>query len=234
MIDEEKINILELVDGAKIATGTVIIIDVFRAFSLEPYLYNMGATLIRPVESVEDAFQLKKMIPNAVLIGERKGVKCEGFDYGNSPSSIKASDINGRVIIHTTSQGTKGLANVNNPQRLLTGSFVNAKAISKYILALNPSQVSLVCMGNSQKKVAEEDLLCALYIKSMLTGHPMPNLSNQLTSLRYSAGKKFFLPSCQVNYPEQDFWLCIKNNIFNFVISVEKDDLGLCAKRLDI
>lgn len=156
MIDEEKINILELVDGAKIATGTVIIIDVFRAFSLEPYLYNMGATLIRPVESVEDAFQLKKLIPNAVLIGERKGVKCEGFDYGNSPSSIKASDINGRVIIHTTSQGTKGLANVNNPQRLLTGSFVNAKAISKYILALNPSQVSLVCMGNSQKKLLKK------------------------------------------------------------------------------
>lgn len=61
MIDEEKINILELVDGAKIATGTVIIIDVFRAFSLEPYLYNMGATLIRPVESVEDGFSTKKI-----------------------------------------------------------------------------------------------------------------------------------------------------------------------------
>ena len=34
-----KIKILHLIDGAKQAEGLTVIIDVFRAFSLECYLY---------------------------------------------------------------------------------------------------------------------------------------------------------------------------------------------------
>ena len=50
-----KVNILRLIDGAKQAEGLTVIIDVFRAFSLENYLYDMGAELIRPIGSVEEA-----------------------------------------------------------------------------------------------------------------------------------------------------------------------------------
>ena len=35
-----KINILHLIEGAKKAEGLTVIIDVFRAFSLECYLYD--------------------------------------------------------------------------------------------------------------------------------------------------------------------------------------------------
>ncbi len=35
-----EINILQLAQGAKHATGITIIIDVFRAFSLEAYLFH--------------------------------------------------------------------------------------------------------------------------------------------------------------------------------------------------
>ncbi len=35
------INILHLIEGAKQAKGLMVIIDVFRAFSLECYLYDM-------------------------------------------------------------------------------------------------------------------------------------------------------------------------------------------------
>ena len=44
-----KINTYHLIEGAKKATGLTVIMDVFRAFSLECYLYNMGVSLIRPV-----------------------------------------------------------------------------------------------------------------------------------------------------------------------------------------
>ena len=50
-----KINIYHLIEGAKQARGLTVIIDVFRAFSLECYLYDMGAKEIRPVGSVEDS-----------------------------------------------------------------------------------------------------------------------------------------------------------------------------------
>lgn len=69
------INILHLIDGAKQAKGLTVIIDVFRAFSLECYLYDIGVKGIRPVGTIEEAFHLKNTIADSILIGERHGKK---------------------------------------------------------------------------------------------------------------------------------------------------------------
>ena len=50
------IEIYHLIDGARLADGLVVVIDVFRAFSMECYLYALGAAEIRPVGSIEEAF----------------------------------------------------------------------------------------------------------------------------------------------------------------------------------
>ena len=42
-------QILQLIDGAKSARGLTVIIDVFRAFSVEAYLFAQGADKIIPV-----------------------------------------------------------------------------------------------------------------------------------------------------------------------------------------
>ena len=52
---EGEINILHFIEGARNAKGLTIIIDVFRAFSLECYLYDMGVKMIRPVGTIEEA-----------------------------------------------------------------------------------------------------------------------------------------------------------------------------------
>ena len=57
-----KINILHLIEGAKQAEGLTVIIDVFRAFSLECYLYEMGVKEIRPVGTIEEAFVLRDSV----------------------------------------------------------------------------------------------------------------------------------------------------------------------------
>jgi len=43
-------------------------------------------------------------------MGERKGKKLPGFDYGNSPTEIQAIDFSGKTVIQTTSAGTRGFA----------------------------------------------------------------------------------------------------------------------------
>ena len=68
-----RINILHLIEGAKQAEGLTVIIDVFRAFSLECYLYDMGVKEIRPVGTIDDAFALRDKIADSVLVGERGG-----------------------------------------------------------------------------------------------------------------------------------------------------------------
>ena len=55
------IKILHLLTGAKEATGLTVIIDVFRAFSLEAYLFSQGAEVIYPIGSIEKALELKNI-----------------------------------------------------------------------------------------------------------------------------------------------------------------------------
>lgn len=225
-----KINTYHLIEGAKKATGLTVIIDVFRAFSLECYLYNMGVSLIRPVGTIEEAFAFKKANPGYVLIGERKGRKCEGFDFGNSPSETAKHDLRGKTVIHTTSAGTQGIINAKEADEIITGSLVNAKAVARYIMENQPKEVSLVCMGNGGIAPAKEDELCAEYIRSILEGAELPDMDERVKRLRYEGGAHFFDRQNQDVFPEPDFWMCIEYNKFNFVLRVEKDEKGFLSR----
>ena len=228
------VNILHLLEGAKQAKGLTVIIDVFRAFSLECYLYGMGARQIRPVGMIEEAFSLRQHIQNSILIGERHGKKCDGFDYGNSPSTILKKDVAGKTIIHTTSAGTQGIVNAVNASEIITGSLVNAKAVAEYIIAKRPKTVSLVCMGNGGVKPAPEDELCAEYIKSLLEGREFLEIEQRVSSLKNNGGEHFFDKSRQNIFPEADFYMCIKYNKFPFVIKIEKDEIGFVARKENV
>lgn len=67
------IKILQMIEGAKKATGLAVIIDVFRAFSFETYCFHLGAEKIIPVGEVETAYKLKEENPDVILAGERNG-----------------------------------------------------------------------------------------------------------------------------------------------------------------
>ena len=168
-----KIKILELIDGAKKAEGLTVIIDVFRAFTLETYLFAQGAEKIYPVGEMAEAFALKEQHPDWLLFGERGGEKVEGCDYGNSPSAIENIDFTGKTIIHSTSAGTQGIINATGADEIITACLTNARAVAEYIRARDPEVVSLVAMGNSGVRRANEDLLCAEYIQSILKNEPI-------------------------------------------------------------
>lgn len=227
-----KVNIYSLIEGAKKAEGLTVVIDVFRAFSLECYLYDMGVKEIRPIGTIEEAFRLKSIISDSVLVGERGGKMCEGFDFGNSPSTIPKECVEGKTIIHTTSAGTQGIVNATGASEIVTGSLVNARAVAEYIKAKNPETVSIVCMGNAGVRLAKEDELCGEYIKSILEGKELSDIEERTAALQYDGGEHFFDKDRQEIYPEGDFWRCIKYNRFPFVIRIEKDELGFVTKRM--
>ena len=216
-----------MVSGATEATGLTVIIDVFRAFSLECYLVDMGGSCIRPVGSLEEAEKWKSFAPDCLLIGERGGKKCEGFDFGNSPSQVLPGSVFGKQIIHTTSAGTQGIVNAVHAKQIITGSLVNAKAIATYILQQAPSCVSLVAMGNNGMSPAPEDELCSDYIAGILSGEPLPDMEERLSDLKYHGGEHFFNGDTQEIYPEQDFYLCTQLNRFDFILQIQRDEFGL-------
>lgn len=229
-----ELQILHLLEGARAARGLTVVIDVFRAFSLECYLTAAGAQEILPVADSQTARELKAAHPDWVLAGERHGFKLPGFDLGNSPAQAEALDLRGKIVVHTTSAGTQGIENAKGAAELLTGSLVNAAAIARYIRARNPETVSLVCMGIEMKEIAPEDLLCAVYIRSLLEGTPLP-VREQAAALRFTSGARFFLPEQQADCPRRDFDLCTDVDRFDFVLRVERDSDGFAhTHRIDI
>lgn len=220
------IKILQMIQGAREATGITVIIDVFRAFTVEAYLINNGVKKLIPVGDKQIAYDYKKEHDDCILIGERRGIMLEGFDYGNSPSQIENIDFTGKTVIHTTSSGTQGIANAKKAKEILTGSLVNAKAIAEYIKRKGVEEVSLVAMGNGGETEADEDTLCAKYIKSLLEGNEM-RLDDKIENLKLVAGKRFFNKDLQHIFPERDFYLSTEVNKFNFVLKVKKDNTGM-------
>lgn len=216
-----EIEITEFVEGARKARGLTVIIDVFRAFSVACYAIDSGAVRIIAAGEVQEAFELKKKYRNSVLAGERDEKKIEGFDFGNSPTEILKADLSGITVIHTTTAGTKGLVNASDSSHLITGSFVNAGAIVRYIKSVNPESVTLVAMGYRASVSASEDLLCAQLIKSRLNNEDR-DYSDQISDLMNSSGKRFFNPENIEFSPPTDFFLCTMTDRFNFILKAEK------------
>lgn len=226
-----EIEILQLLEGAQKAQGLIVIIDVFRAFSTACYAINAGIVRIYPVGDLEKAYQLKQENPEYILVGERFEQKPEGFDFGNSPSQLLESDLKGKIMVHTTSSGTQGIANATGASEILTGSFVNAQAIINYIRHKNPSKVSLVCMGYSCQYPTDEDTLLAVYIKNELEGVPN-DFPAMVEQIRKGDGARFFAPEKQKWAPQADFDLCLSLNRFNFVLKVEQENGLNCLKKI--
>lgn len=217
-----EIKLLQTVEGARQAEGLTVIIDVFRAFSLECYLMAAGAGRLLPVGSKETAYRLRREHPDYVLVGERHGVILPGFDYGNSPSQTEGADVRGKTLIHTTSAGTQGIVNASGADEILTGSLVNAGAIARYIRKKGAGQVSLVCMGLEGRSESPEDKLCGRYIKSILEGETL-DMETELQRLRRTpSAEKFFRPESQSVFPKEDYRMCVDVDRFDFVLKVDR------------
>jgi len=218
-----EIQILQLTEGAKMAKGLTVVIDVFRAFSTACYVFAAGAEKIIPVEHVEEAFNLKKNLTNVVMLGERLERKVPGFDFGNSPTHIMNQNFSGKTIIMTTSSGTRGIANATLSDEIITGSFVNAEAIVNYIRKKEPAVVSLVCMGYEGRYPTQEDTFLAEYIRDRLLNKGT-NFDEMKQILRTGDGARLLDPANHEWSPSSDFELCLDLNRFDFVLKIEKGE----------
>jgi 2-phosphosulfolactate phosphatase len=105
-----------------------------------------------------------------LLCGERKGVAPEGFDFGNSPVAYAKADLKDRVIIFTSSNGTRAVADLVMAPHVYLGSFLNASAVVKKSLEAartSAYDILVVCAGR-EEKFAIDDAYCAGYLVSQI------------------------------------------------------------------
>lgn len=195
-------------------SGFTIVVDVLRAFSVSYFIHANNPDKYLVVDSVDHAFLLRRRIPDTILIGERNGIKIDGFDYGNSPTEVLGKNFAGQTVVHTTTAGTKGLLSQRADNQVVAGSFVNAGALINLITRRGIETVSIYCTAPKGIVHGEEDYYFAHYMKSMLMGIPV-NFPDMVTALRVGTGRGF---SDTGFAPYSDFERCMQLNRFNAIL----------------
>ncbi|MCJ7572712.1 2-phosphosulfolactate phosphatase, partial [Candidatus Bathyarchaeota archaeon] len=219
-----EIRRLSLLEGARQATGTAVIIDVFRAFTTAAFVMANGAERVIPVAGIDEAFRLRELHPGWLIMGEQHGKPIPGFDYGNSPADVEHVDFTGRTVVQRTSSGIQGIILAGGADEVLLGSFVMAEATSSYIRGRKPDVVSLVAMGWEGRNESIEDELCADYSEARIRGK-RPDFGEMRARIRADPqGAKFFDPR-QSHFRERDFHLAMSLDKFVFTLKVVRGDL---------
>ena len=169
MQHQPDIEITSLLAGAHGATGSVIIVDVFRAFTTAAVAFSRGARRIMLTDSPDAALDMRDRGVGTFCIGERGGRKPDGFDFGNSPTEMAVANVEGKTLIQTTSNGTVGVLAASGAEKIFAASLVCADATVEIVLASAPTKVTIVAIGRQGIR-ADEDEICALYLRSRLQG----------------------------------------------------------------
>ena len=140
---------------------TCVVFDVLRATSTMLTAFANGARRIYPVSTVEEARELKGRLPDALLGGERHGVRIDGFDLGNSPLEYSAPVVSGRDIIATTTNGTVALRACAGAGEVLAGAWLNLDALLYHLTARTRAIdcLLLVCAGTGKRFALEDGLV---------------------------------------------------------------------------
>lgn len=197
----------------------IIIVDAFRAFATACYILRKNPLIYFFTNECKVVRKLKKVNPNALLIGKPEIGSNLLYTIPNSPTRVQEINISGQSVIHRTTAGGFGVKLYKAPTIVLGASFVNAKATANAILRINPSYLKIMPMGYEAKSPSLEDDLCATYIYSLIEGSPFV-LEDCIKKLREGPGRYFFGPD-QNQYPKKDFFHCLAFNTFPFPIFVE-------------
>jgi 2-phosphosulfolactate phosphatase len=204
------------------ATGTVVAIDVLRAFTTAAFAFHAGAEAITVVSTVEEAFALRDANPDWLIMGEERGLPVAGFDFSNSPAALADCDLSGRHLIQRTSAGTQGLVRSRNAQHLLAASLCCARATVAHIRTLRPERVTVVITGAhaGYGYRGDEDRACADYLEALMRGEEPPDIDSLTRRVRQSwAGRKFTDPGQPQFLPiDLDYALAVDRFPFAMVV----------------
>ena len=158
--------------------ATCVVFDVLRATSVMVTGLANGAAGFVPAAEIPEALALRAQHRNTLLAGERDSLRITAaqsggveFDLGNSPREYTQQMIAGRIIISTTTNGTRALRACAAAQSVAVASFLNLSATANWLAQQQAERAILVCAGTAEFP-ALEDILGAGALCELLTSSP--------------------------------------------------------------
>lgn len=168
-----------------LSDSIVVIIDVLRATStIATALYN-GASSVIPVDSVAECITLGNQL-GGITAGERDGKVAEGLTYGNSPFEYPRDFIENKILVLTTTNGTKLLhmALNNGAPTIVTGSFPNLSAVCDFLIS-QKQNVVLGCAAWKDRFNVEDTLFAGAVISRVKSHFHINCDSSQMAESLY-------------------------------------------------
>ena len=207
-----------------------VVFDVLRATSTFVTALHHGAQAIIPVSEIAEAIAFKnsklkiKNLKSILLVGERNGVRISAggmdFDLGNSPREY--TEVRGKTIVSTTTNGTRALRACAGAKIVLAASFLNLAATAEFLNG--EREILLVCAGTGEA-VADEDVLAAGALVELFAarGDARPTLTEATENARQGFVKL-----------KSDIAMAIglaKNGRRLLAIPELRDDVAFCTQR---
>jgi 2-phosphosulfolactate phosphatase len=159
------------VTPAALAGASALVIDVLRASTSIITALANGCLAVVPVAEVEEARRQVAALPGALLAGERGGDPPAGFDLGNSPPEFTPERVGGRLLVFTTSNGTRALLAVRPATTIGVAGFVNLTAAAHWALG-QARDLVLVCAGELGARSVEDEVCAGLLVDRVLSLEP--------------------------------------------------------------
>lgn len=147
-------------EPADVQQKVVVIVDVLRATSTMVEALANGARAIYPTSGAEDAIKLATSLgrEDLLLAGERKGLRIEGYELGNSPLEFTRERVEGKRLIMNTTNGTAAFIAALGARRVVAASFLNLTAVADAVA--DAEELVLVCAGR-EGRFSLDDAVCA-------------------------------------------------------------------------
>ncbi|MEO9254119.1 MAG: 2-phosphosulfolactate phosphatase [Tepidiformaceae bacterium] len=154
------------VEALELEADCYVVVDVLRATTTIATLFGAGLTSVLAVNDV-DVARDRAANEQRLLFGEIRGLKPDGFDFGNSPLEARDAPVPGRGGVLFTTNGTAALCTLAGRGKVVTGAVANVSAVASF--AAGFERVVVVCAGNHSGKVFSlEDFSAAAMIAGAL------------------------------------------------------------------
>ena len=147
----------------------VAVVDVLRATTTIAVALANGAEGVIAVAEPEDAIALGTRLgrERVLFCGERNAARIEGFDLDNSPASFTPERVAAKMLVMTTTNGTRALRAVSTAASVRAAALVNRLAVAD-ALANEDGDVVVVCAGEANGFALEDALGAGALVDALL------------------------------------------------------------------
>lgn len=158
------------VTTAELAGRVVVVVDVLRATSSMVEALGSGARALYPVASIEEALRLANTLGRheVLLCGERRCVRIDGFDLGNSPAEFTPERVSGKTLVMSTTNGTVAVTLAAAGERVLIASLLNLSAVVHELTRGEAAVEPVILCSGREGRFVLEDAVCAGMIGNRL------------------------------------------------------------------